>query len=108
VNFSVVRKAWLILSIVMVVGAVALKYGAGGDSFEMTPTELFVGAAGFWQIRLLFFWQHSNPCIATWRVKMDLWSELLDDIGLKILASCKRKGSIKQQIAFHSISAFKI
>jgi hypothetical protein len=36
VNFSVVRKPWLILSIVMVAGAVALKYGAGGDSFEMT------------------------------------------------------------------------
>ena len=41
------RRPWLILSIVMVAGAVALKYGAGGDSFELTPTELFVGTAGF-------------------------------------------------------------
>ena len=41
------RRPWLILSIVMVAGAVALKYGAGGDNFELTPTELFVGTAGF-------------------------------------------------------------
>ncbi|KAF7014664.1 hypothetical protein CFC21_028640 [Triticum aestivum] len=46
-NFSGVRRPWLILSIVMVAGAVALKYGAGGDNFELTPTELFVGTAGF-------------------------------------------------------------
>ncbi|XP_047069607.1 uncharacterized protein LOC124677686 [Lolium rigidum] len=46
-NFSGIRRPWLILSILMVAGAVALKYGAGGDSFELTPTELFVGAAGF-------------------------------------------------------------
>ncbi|KAL6654958.1 hypothetical protein ACP70R_008423 [Stipagrostis hirtigluma subsp. patula] len=46
-GFSGVRRPWLILSLVMVAGAVALKYGAGGDSFELTPTELFVGTAGF-------------------------------------------------------------
>lgn len=46
-GFSGIRRPWLILSLVMVAGAVALKYGAGGDSFELTPTELFVGAAGF-------------------------------------------------------------
>ncbi|CAM0150530.1 unnamed protein product [Urochloa decumbens] len=45
-GFSGVRRPWLILSLVMVAGAVALKYG-GGDSFELTPTELFVGTAGF-------------------------------------------------------------
>uniref|UniRef100_R7W3J0 Uncharacterized protein n=1 Tax=Aegilops tauschii TaxID=37682 RepID=R7W3J0_AEGTA len=47
VNFSGVRRPWLILPIVMVAGAVALKYGVGGDSLELTQTELFVGAAGF-------------------------------------------------------------
>ncbi|WVZ51738.1 hypothetical protein U9M48_002852 [Paspalum notatum var. saurae] len=46
-GFSGVRRPWLILSLVMVAGAVALKYGAGGDSFELTPAELFVGTAGF-------------------------------------------------------------
>lgn len=46
-GFSGVRRPWLILSLVMVAGAVALKYGAVGDSFELTPTELFVGTAGF-------------------------------------------------------------
>ena len=46
-NFASVRKPWLILSIVMVAGDVALKYDAGGDNFELIPTELFVGAAGF-------------------------------------------------------------
>ncbi|CAD6257071.1 unnamed protein product [Miscanthus lutarioriparius] len=46
-GFSGVRRPWLILSLVLVAGAVALKYGAGGDSFELTPTELFVGTAGF-------------------------------------------------------------
>jgi len=46
-GFSGVRRPWLILSLVMVAGAVALKYGVGGDSFELTPTELFVGTAGF-------------------------------------------------------------
>ncbi|KAF8656029.1 hypothetical protein HU200_060821 [Digitaria exilis] len=46
-GFSGVRRPWLILSLVMVAGAVALKYGAGGDSFKLTPTELFVGTAGF-------------------------------------------------------------
>jgi hypothetical protein len=46
-NFSGIRRPWLIFSILMVAGAVALKYGAGGDSLELTPTELFVGAAGF-------------------------------------------------------------
>ncbi|KAL6890150.1 hypothetical protein ACP4OV_008913 [Aristida adscensionis] len=46
-GFSGVRRPWLILSLVMVAGAVALKYGAGGESFELTPTELFVGTAGF-------------------------------------------------------------
>ncbi|RLM58104.1 uncharacterized protein C2845_PM18G06960 [Panicum miliaceum] len=46
-GFSGIRRPWLILSLVMVAGAVALKYGAGGDSFELTPTELFVGTAGF-------------------------------------------------------------
>ena len=30
----------MILSLVMVVGAVALKYGAGGDSFELTQVLL--------------------------------------------------------------------
>lgn len=46
-GFSGVRRPWLILSLAMVAGAVALKYGAGGETFELTPTELFVGAAGF-------------------------------------------------------------
>jgi hypothetical protein len=46
-GFSGVRRPLLILSLVMVAGAVTLKYGAGGDSFELTPTELFVGTAGF-------------------------------------------------------------
>ena len=46
-GFSGVRRPWLILSLVLVAGAVALKYGGGGDSFELTPTELFVGTAGF-------------------------------------------------------------
>ncbi|KAJ1275343.1 hypothetical protein BS78_05G128200 [Paspalum vaginatum] len=46
-GFSGVRRPWLIMSLVMVAGAVALKYGAGGDSFELTPTELFIGTAGF-------------------------------------------------------------
>ncbi|CAO2148883.1 unnamed protein product [Urochloa humidicola] len=46
-GFSGVRRPWLILSLVLVAGAVALKYGADGDSFELTPTELFVGTAGF-------------------------------------------------------------
>lgn len=46
-GFSGVRRPWLILSLLMVAGAVALKYGAGGDRFELTPTELFVGTAGF-------------------------------------------------------------
>jgi len=46
-GFSGVRRPWLILSLVLVAGAVALKYCAGGDSFELTPTELFVGTAGF-------------------------------------------------------------
>ncbi|XP_062197389.1 uncharacterized protein LOC133900320 [Phragmites australis] len=45
--FSGVRRPWLILSLVLVAGAIALKYGAGGYSFELTPTELFVGTAGF-------------------------------------------------------------
>jgi hypothetical protein len=46
-GFAGVRRPWLILSLVLVAGAVVLKYGAGGDSFELTPTELFVGTAGF-------------------------------------------------------------
>lgn len=46
-GFSGVRRPWLILSLVLVAGAVALKYGAGGNNFELTPTELFVGSAGF-------------------------------------------------------------
>uniref|UniRef100_A0A0A9BJQ8 Uncharacterized protein n=1 Tax=Arundo donax TaxID=35708 RepID=A0A0A9BJQ8_ARUDO len=46
-GFGGVRRPWLILSLVMVAGAVALKYGAGGDTFELTPVELFVGTAGF-------------------------------------------------------------
>ncbi|KAG0529824.1 hypothetical protein BDA96_05G130600 [Sorghum bicolor] len=46
-GFSGVRRPWLILSLVLVAGAVPLKYGAGGDSFELTPTEVFVGTAGF-------------------------------------------------------------
>lgn len=46
-GFSSIRRPWLILSLVMFAGAVALKYGAGGDSFELTPTELFIGTAGF-------------------------------------------------------------
>jgi hypothetical protein len=46
-GFNGIRRPWLILSLVMVAGAVALKYGVGGDRFEMKPTELFVGTAGF-------------------------------------------------------------
>lgn len=46
-SFSGVRRPWLILSLVLVAGAVALKYGAGGDSFALMPTDLFVGTAGF-------------------------------------------------------------
>ncbi|KAK3146953.1 hypothetical protein QOZ80_3BG0275710 [Eleusine coracana subsp. coracana] len=46
-GFSGLRRPWLILSLVMVTGAVALKYGAGGERFQLTPTELFVGTAGF-------------------------------------------------------------
>uniref|UniRef100_A0A0E0J1Z2 DUF7755 domain-containing protein n=1 Tax=Oryza nivara TaxID=4536 RepID=A0A0E0J1Z2_ORYNI len=46
-GFSGIRRPWLILSLLMVAGAVALKYGAGGDKLEMTPVELFVGTAGF-------------------------------------------------------------
>ena len=39
-GFSGIRRPWLILSLVMVVGDVALKYGAGGDSFELTQVLL--------------------------------------------------------------------
>ncbi|KAK3151900.1 hypothetical protein QOZ80_3AG0252220 [Eleusine coracana subsp. coracana] len=46
-DFGGLRRPWLILSLVMVTGAVALRYGAGGDRFQLTPTELFVGTAGF-------------------------------------------------------------
>ncbi|XP_015698122.1 uncharacterized protein LOC102716539 [Oryza brachyantha] len=46
-GFSGIRRPWLILSLLMVAGAVALKYGAGGDKIELTPVELFVGTAGF-------------------------------------------------------------
>ncbi|KAG8089848.1 hypothetical protein GUJ93_ZPchr0011g26881 [Zizania palustris] len=46
-GFSGIRRPWLILSLLMVAAAVALKYGAGGDKLELTPVELFVGAAGF-------------------------------------------------------------
>uniref|UniRef100_A0A0D9XS71 DUF7755 domain-containing protein n=1 Tax=Leersia perrieri TaxID=77586 RepID=A0A0D9XS71_9ORYZ len=46
-GFSGIRRPWLILSLLMVAGAVALKYGAGGDKLELTPVELFVGTAGF-------------------------------------------------------------
>ncbi|KAL5200327.1 hypothetical protein ABZP36_021530 [Zizania latifolia] len=46
-GLSGIKRPWLILSLLMVAGAVALKYGAGGDKLELTPVELFVGAAGF-------------------------------------------------------------
>jgi cytosine/uracil/thiamine/allantoin permease len=46
-GFSGIRRPWLILSLVLVASAVALKYGAGGDRFELTPTELSVSTAGF-------------------------------------------------------------
>ncbi|KAG8076934.1 hypothetical protein GUJ93_ZPchr0006g46414 [Zizania palustris] len=46
-GLSGIRRPWLILSLLMVAGAVAFKYGAGGDKLELTPIELFVGTAGF-------------------------------------------------------------
>ncbi|KAJ4750597.1 hypothetical protein LUZ62_085002 [Rhynchospora pubera] len=43
-----VRRPLLVLALVIAASAAAVKYGSGETSFVLTPSEFFVGAAGFW------------------------------------------------------------
>lgn len=45
--FGGFKRPWLGLALVISASAVAVKYGVGGSSLELRPTELFTGIAGF-------------------------------------------------------------
>lgn len=45
--FGGFKRPWLGLALFMAASAVAVKYGVGGSSLELRPTELFIGVAGF-------------------------------------------------------------
>ncbi|XP_072977376.1 uncharacterized protein [Typha angustifolia] len=41
------ERPWLVLALVLAASVVAVKYGLGGATVSLTPTELFIGVAGF-------------------------------------------------------------
>ena len=56
---------------------------------KLTPTELIVGATGFLANKVDVLLAAFKPLQSNLRVKMDLWTEFLDEIALNILALCK-------------------
>lgn len=46
-SFGGFKRPWLGLALFVAASAVAVKYGVGGSSLELRPTELFIGVAGF-------------------------------------------------------------
>ncbi|XP_026657042.2 uncharacterized protein LOC103697441 isoform X2 [Phoenix dactylifera] len=46
-SFGGLKRPWLGLALFVVASVVTVKYGLGGSSLELRPTELFIGVAGF-------------------------------------------------------------
>ncbi|XP_020104969.1 uncharacterized protein LOC109721661 isoform X2 [Ananas comosus] len=45
--FGGLKRPWLGLALIMAASVVAVKYGIGGNTVALTPTDLFIGVAGF-------------------------------------------------------------